>query len=556
MVPLRQACLGVFLSLTAKATLVPAGDSKLQFSQLSPEIRENIYKGFSILDYAALLRTSVNSRSLIGATDFFERKLLEESLVQLRFWRDQSVDDLSILEQIYGAVRTVVRSRSALPIVFKTTSEPNISDVASRFVNAFRDCSSYHEGLAWRKNCMAALISGNILPKIFTAISEDFRNENFNLFLQAAALNGDMQTLDFLLQMKSLNRDHLMVKVFLDDIIRNGSISGFQAVKSRYPQLDQWYSSVLCSAVVYQQKSLFAHVMACMTENLDKKKTLAEEVFVAAFSYGGLKMIQFIAEDYLPFFSKEVIAWCLDQASKDGNLPLVKYFLGRGKEKFVLSESHIGGMIINAAKENRVAVLQFLLYEMLIQPDMDFADSLTAAFEKASVKGHVAVLDLLLRKRADEAVPRTNFDPFQLHSMVMGVVRTGKPDILRYFFAKQLENDPRFQALDFAANDNEALLLACKNKDRLDVVKFFLCRDEASNEYVFPNIDPGAQENSALLFACERGLVEIVEELLRLDDNGAQVHSTVIPAAHDNEPLLLACQGGHTSIVELCLVGL
>ena len=266
-------------------------------------------------------------------------------------------------------------------------------------------------------------------------------------------------------------------------------------------------------------------------------------------------MIQFIAEDYLPFFSKEVIAWCLDQASKDGNLPLVKYFLGRGKEKFVLSESHIGGMIINAAKENRVAVLQFLLYEMLIQPDMDFADSLTAAFEKASVKGHVAVLDLLLRKRADEAVPRTNFDPFQLHSMVMGVVRTGKPDILRYFFAKQLENDPRFQALDFAANDNEALLLACKNKDRLDIVKFFLCRDEASNEYVFPNIDPGAQENSALLFACERGLVEIVEELLRLDDNGAQVHSTVIPAAHDNEPLLLACQGGHTSIVELLLGG-
>lgn len=540
-------CFSVSIAITRGAT------PPITLADFSVEMRERIFDRLNGCDYAALLRTGRKGHELMGATDVFERRMVERCWVDLRAWASRGADGLLPMEKTYGAVRTLVHTRSGLPLV-PASHDP--ADLACTFLHAFHECAALHEGAAWRKNCMAALIIGNILPVLYDRLPGDFRASNLNLMLQAAALNGDIMTLDFIVSQSTPGWDLFLARSLLDDIVHNGSVKFFLAIQERVPEMSSLYPHALFPAILYQQTHLFQHVLNQMLARQPggTEGALVAEVFSAACMHGGLKMARMVVEHYSAHVDTRQMSECLARASRTGALSILEYFLGCGQEGPGLDREDFAVMIVEAARGNRVEVLEFLLHKLQVHRQWDLVDSLIDALNEAAFEGHIALLDLLLGEDEHGAMLIPVIEPSRLQSLVQRTGHAGRLEILQCFHQKQAMGDLRFTSLNFAVDNGKMLISACQ-AGNLCLVKYLLSLAEGGDGYLFPDITADGRGTAALMAACERGHLDIVKELLQLTEAGTRVHLHVNPAVNGHKPLLIACHNGHVKVVEFLLSG-
>ena len=91
------------------------------------------------------------------------------------------------------------------------------------------------------------------------------------------------------------------------------------------------------------------------------------------------------------------------------------------------------------------------------------------------------------------------------------------------------------EKIDPSANNNEAIIVACKNGN-IEVVEKLL------NDH---RVNPGDRNNLSIIMACINGHTQIVEMLLK--------DKRVDPSDRNNRSILWACVNGHIQIVEMLL---
>lgn len=513
---------------------------------LSPELRDNVYQHLGLLDYAKAVHSCPHD-SPVRATEILERKILEAAVQQYESLHPQHEMDRPEMRRILRGLFLfeMDRSRHLWPPVF----DPNVLDPYGLDLEAWytvvmkrmESCAKRNESHEWRLTCMAAIVGSGMTPQLLSYLPLGFWGDYERLFVEAVTAVGNMDVLNYLLGDPAYAGKSYFIFAVCEGVAFNGSVELFEQINSKFyfDRIDLQF--ILHSVIKYGRLQLFQHLIPTLVLHLTwplKSEKINALLFDCCL-YGEANLIPVLA----PFISRH---WgysrlrnCLLRAATAGNISIFQIC-----SKDDLGDMDILELLKEATKDRHGRVAKYLLCNLGERQAHDLKQNVLRIFTEAVKQQNFKVMDLMLAMNITSGMRITGNEK----KIIKAIAKRGHVPVFEYFVAHGSQN-PQLDGFNLSVSNNLALQWACK-KGHFNLVKFLLSKRP---EAAFIGIDAGADNNAPLIHACRSGHQDIVMELLKVDDSGNLVHSTVVPSARDNRPLLVAVGKGHLKIVRFLI---
>lgn len=514
----------------------------MEFSMLSPELRDNVYQHLDLLDYATAVRSCPHN-SPVRATKLLERKILETAVQQYESLDPQHEMDRPEMRRILRGLFLFEadRSRHLWPPLFDPNClDPHGLDLEAWYTTVMKHmegCAKRNGSHEWRLTCMAAVMGSGMTPHLLSYLPRGFWGDYERLFVEAVTAVGNMDVLSHLLGDPAYaNKSHFIFAIY-EGVAFNGSVELFEQINSKvhFDRIDLQF--ILHSVIKYGRLQLFHHLIPTLISHLTWPLR-SEKVNALLFDcclYGEANLIPVLA----PFLSRHWgysrLRTCLLRAATAGNISIFQIFSKEDLENMDILE-----LLKEAMKDRHGRVAEYLLCNLGERQNHDLEQNFLRIFTEAAKQQNFKVMDLMLAMNITSGTRITGNEK----NIIKEIATRGYVTVFEYFVAH-----PQFDGFNLSVLDNLALQWACK-KGHFNLVKFLLSKRP---EAAFIGIDAGADNNAPLIHACRSGHQDIVMELLKVDDSGNLVHSNVVPSARDNQPLLVAVENGHLKIVRILI---
>lgn len=522
------------------------GPSDCHLASLPIELRDLVFLSLSLVDYSNVLATSKQALTY-RASDHVVLELMRraaEETEQLELAvageRGRIMDILSSLHVVIGHHLCLLSSHAEQNI------EP--SEVTGLFHARFSAVAELSSRKMWKRACMTGLLPRGELGTLYLSWSPDFFLENVRHLLFAAVATGNLDIL-------KASFDPLpawILRPVCQGIALCGSMELLEAVQTRVPAIIQCFEHLLVAALQFGRERFFRQVWPLALESLNEQQRseIIREVFAEACATGALGVVEDLFNYTLPAWKQEDLANGLDEAARNGHLPVLKFlvFDESGQVRCDIAISDLQGPLLRAAEHDRSNVIEYFLLDWDDQHRETLKELVPSLLTVAAREAAFKTLGLLLgRDRRGEALaPRLELPAWLLRN----VVNNGRLDVLEYLLGLE-KTDPRLNRISWAVDDNILLKSACF-RGHLPIVQFLLRIDEQGVP-VLPGIDPGAEANHCLRSACQEGHFNIVKELLRTDEEDSLIYQTIQPGSSNNHPLITAASHGRVNIVRFLL---
>ena len=518
------------------------------------EIRDLLFTGWNLIEYGQFLLSSPLTQQL-RATDFYEKALLTRSAMEIgAIERSRAHDvDTEHMDSLIRHACILIRLHSRLPIAWTESEESTTKLMARHFMQFYNRCALLSPLTIWHITCFASLVGDNTLRTLYPHLSISFCKQHQILMMQAAALIGDYDALE-----KVVNSSHLgwtiTVAYIAPFLAQNGSTELFTKVSSHVSPDALPRTAFHENLIKFNKIDLLEHYLHGLDENALFISEYVQKLCELMCLYQRTGMIQTLATLVPQSLDTIDLNHSLQSVIKAGNCQIFKVLLGdckkhtRRNNQRIRNED-IAAMLKLIAESNRSEMLDFLLDNY--QPPLEALqeDTLRLVFAEAAKCGHFAVMESLLgAKRDGRSLINDLGQGDDQDPILTGVALGGHISVLEYLLARRATGDRRFAKLDIAANINRLFRLAC-GANRLGFVRFLLRLNPETGEFLFPNVDPAG----ALVLVARWGQLDVIRELLSQDHTGAFIYSTVDPAVDDNLPLLQAVCCSHHAVVEFLL---
>lgn len=521
--------------------------------QLAPELRDNIFDHLAVHEYANYLEHNprVPLDRMPRATDHLERKMMT-----------REAEEYNMLDFSHEADRP--RMREILHGLYVITRAHNVRvlhDLPAEAGKIFESCASLSPSYEWRLACMMALVKEGT-SETFGLLSEEFLAVNRQLILEAAAAVGDEQQLDWFRGNPVFARSGCLEYAFLRGVAFGGLIHVFQWLTRNYSIHESFMRMLLHDTIKYGQFELFQHLLSIVSTKITwpLRSQVVADFFHRACGYGELQFVRHLHETFPHHLGYSLLNQCLCLAARSGNISILEHFLGDGdgaardKPSF-LSMVQPTRVLKEAMLDHQGRSLQFVLPRLLKGHRDEIVGEYLEIFAEATSRQNLRAIDLLLGWEDDAGsllAPEMRLVG-RSQQILKDIASEGRVDVLKHLISRYRDADgainPRFEAFSLSTLDNIALRLACQY-GRVEMVRFLLA---GGDEAIFAGIDAGALRSECVLLACEEGHLDTLQELLRVDEQGRLVHSTVDPLVSEHRPLLLAAEKGHLAMVAFLL---
>lgn len=540
---LLAACSSASSAATAAAADVTG------FAHLSVELREHIFDLLDIEDYFGFLGGPPDLQRLRGTAEF-ELGLLGRLARQVKGLSSIFGTSERRLEDIFNDVQRFLGLFYGLPATYAGEDVAMLKKRALDFEQIYSECAALSKVKPWHFVCFAALIKENNFSLLYPHLSPDFCTRNRETMEVAAAMNGDYLTLKCLLDSTHQTWRSMSSQIAYG-IAYSGSTKLLEAIERDLgaPELN---NDALCFHLISLGRSeLFRRVLERLrtTREVLRMSPSISSIVPNAIRHRRFEMIRDFADVFPRLFQTITIKSWLCALVRADDLPALKMILWderehcRRRNKHTDEDDFTLEMVRVAARNNRVRVLRFLLFDYCPRRLISNGN-MQRILRGAAAKGHMAVLDLLLGRWPDGAFLINGIDFETEPSLVLvGIAQQGQLGVLNYFLARKEQGDERFARFSLAASSNILLRTACALA-QVELVRFLLAHEE---------VDPSVPKHQSLLNAINHGSLEIVQELLKLDDEGGLVHATIDLAEKGQYPLVFAANHGRWEIVEFLL---
>lgn len=389
-----------------------------------------------------------------------------------------------------------------------------------------------------------------ILPHLYP----NFIEEHIHQVVFAAASMGDLESVVGLRDKIDL-QDSRMTAALARGIAYYGDVSFLKDIESSLPAIRNYLHRVVVAASSLDRLTFLDQVLQMALENMQtlKVKDFISKITVGICSSGSLASVQFAERSLKPIELFDVF-YSLIRAEVDGNFEVLKYLLQTHRSAF---ESVINTVLYSAADLNHVEILEFLLLDSKNQRYFDLDTVIPKAIAYAASAGSLAAVDLLLGvdHKGHLLAPRLDFNSESGITIFNKAISSGRLEVITYMLDratwKGLDADPRFQDLLQATVWKSTVAVACEAGE-LEILQYLLRQDE-NKRFRISKIAPGYDSNRALKMACEKGHVRLVQELLKADKDGRPMYKSVDRKAIDRKMVIKAISAGHTDMVQFLL---
>lgn len=535
-------------------SVVSTSTSTEPLVSLPIEIRDLLFTGWNLIEYGQFLLSSPLMQQL-RATDFYEKALLTRSAMEIGAIDSSRAHDVDTehMDSLIRHARILIRLRSRLPIAWTESEDSTIKLMAGHFMQVYDQCALLSPLTIWHITCFASLVGDNALRTLYPHLSRSFRKQHRIRMMQAAALIGDYDALETVVNSSHLSWT-ITVAYIAPFLAQNGSTELFSKVSSHVGPNVFSRTVFHTNLIKFNKIDLLEHYLHGLDVNALFISEYVQKLCDLMCCYQRTEMIQKLATLAPQSLDTIDLNHSLQSVINAGNCQIFKVLLGdckkhtRRNNQRIRNED-IAAMLKLIAGNNRSEMLDFLLENY--QPPLEALqeNTLRLAFAEAAKRGHFAVMESLLgatrdgRSLINDLGQGDDQDP-----ILTGVALGGQIAVLEYLLARHATGDCRFVKLDIAANINRLFRLAC-GANRLGFVRFLLRLNPETGEFLFPNIDPAG----ALVLVARGGQLDVIRELLSQDHTGAFIYSTMDPAVEDNLPLLQAACCSQHAVVEFLL---
>lgn len=556
LVPLLSALCGG-ASVEAPPLSSPGAPRDVGMADLPLEVRDILFSILDLVDYVRFLTASPGALLLRASAHYEEDRLKRgaERLTRFERGEEECDDDGPQVEDLITGVRILIGLRSGLPMRCRMASRDKL---ARQFERVHARCESFCTGSLWSATCFAGLIDRIELHSLYAHLDGQFVSRNGAAMMRGAALIGDFETLQFLVQTTNTAWE-VAAELVASAIAQGGSRSLFKKIlahASLAPFMSVAFHQLL---VKLGRDQLFEHFAKRSRDRTSEvPPQLVETVCELSCVHQRAIMVHYLVKYFPEHLGQLKLSASLRRTIEAGNMEILKTLLwdAINDEKRTNIQLTVGdriGMLESAVQHGRIGMLEFLLREYKMELGDVRESDLQRIFAMAVEGGHLEAIRLLLQEGPDghPLIADLGFD--SLASDVLGALgRSGRMDVIDEFFRRQAGGDRRFVTFGFGAGANKLLRAAC-GADNLDFVRFLLQRDAATGNFILPGIDPAADHNDALVLAARRGHLRVVAELLQLDAQGNPLYPGVDPAADDNCMLRVAVACERFPVVEFLL---
>lgn len=514
------------------------------------EIRDYWFEFLDAVSYGSYLKTAKEAKT-ISATEHTATLILKQAALEVKSLVFDNYEDRIRLMEILSCVQTIVR------IHFKVSDKPpNTSQVMNLIESRLELFRSLSEDLLWNGACWAGLVTIDMVNDCFDQFSSSFIMDNATQMVFMACWTGNWQLLNRLIQ-APVSWSSEVCEAAVIGIALHGSYDFMTTVGKRVPTLKRRLVDIIVAAMALKRDSLFETVtntVLLSIPTMNRKSTILE-ILIGASAVGRLDIVKDRFQCYLDSIPEDYLERSLTKAAQNGNLSVVKYLLTESEYRYLdvsVHETVLVKILTAATAYQRIAVIDFLLFEYLASR-RDFRAKLIApALATAAANSSLKILDRLLgRDRFGNLVVEELDFGSNRDSILSSTLISDRADVIEYLLARKHDTDSRFHSLDLSMEHNIILRRAC-SQGRPQILRFLLRVDSGGN-LVIPGIDPAAQKNEALRMACKNGHLGIVQELLKTDQHDELIFKTVRVDTADNGPLRIAAAYDQVHIVKFLL---
>ena len=372
----------------------------------------------------------------------------------------------------------------------------------------------------------------------------------------------DVDTFEMLMNEASLTIEWPLAMTILPDIGYSGSVEFFTKFIQHFPECNQHLDKLIGKILRWDRLGLFSVVFERWLQGIKLRKQISciEDTFVASCSRGAMKITKLLWDKCPISIVPRIMNASLLGALTFGNLSTLRYFLLDEPRdcRHVLLPPEFREMLLAAVTNDQVEIMRFLLFDLPPCLDAETVQYYSALFAEAAALGRFDIMDLLLGPDRYGQLLAPQLDtPEAIRNTLQHIGRSGRVDSLEHLLgwsAGHHGSRPRLLELYAVIAENTLLCNACA-LGHLNMVKFLLCKDSVSGQYLIPGINPAAYRHRPLIQACRNGHTEVVKELLHRDEQNNPIHAKVNPAFDNNQPLFEAVCEGRLQIVEFLLDG-
>ena len=461
-------------------------------------------------------------------------------------------------EEIIASAKSLIKTRLGLPLVRSKSEYEADTEMPAKFVDTFQVCLSVNPAShEWLRTCLSVVME-DFPCRQLTMIPQDFFKTYISHMMRAAATNDDYSQLCTIMKVVKID-EQAAAKVVASSIARGGSVKIFKkAFKSSQQSFE--HKGFYLTLIKLNKKELFQ-------EYLRKLKTGNEQAYLkmlkTLFWYCCIYQRPDLVQVFLVEASRVLLQLDLSEClanlienDKSDQLTIIFQALEnawarrssravRQRTVWTPSDMTIGRLLDLGLDLGRFKMIRTIVWT---ESPLQITEAhLHTALCTVIKKGHVGAIKFLLGKGKERKHLITNLGlDYEDGSTLVAIGASDNINVLQFFVRRSEKGDPRFREFRVGMRENKIFCTAC-SEGSYDLVKYLLRRNEETGEMVFPDVDPAARNNMPLVYAIKH--LNIVQELLRQDDNGAMSYPGVAVTAD----VLMAASRGPLDVFEFIL---